>query len=251
WEQRPVIEASLPIMFRRAALLNKLRKEFPHDFNPLQQCQKPVHVFIDNSNILIGFIDCIKAQRGYKKPERVQRPSFSFFHFTIILERSRPVARKVLVGSLPHTPVIDEAKKLQYKCDLLQKIETEGPVEPPKRKRAGSPSSGSDSPSTKNKKRMAKKEQGVDEVLNLKMCESIIDADVPGTLVLASGDGAIGEFSEGFLRTVERALKKGWKVELVTFSANISRSYTDKAFRRLWNRQFTIIHLDQYAEELL
>jgi len=200
---------------------------------------------------LIGFIDCIKAQRGYKKPERVQRPSFSFFHFTIILERFRPVARKVLVGSLPHTPVIDEAKKLQYKCDLLQKIETEAPVEPPKRKRAGSPSSGSDSPTTKYKKRMAKKEQGVDEVLNLKMCESIIDTDVPGTLVLASGDGAIGEFSEGFLRTVERALKKGWKVELVTFSANISRSYTDKTFRRLWNRQFTIIHLDQYAEELL
>ena len=83
------------------------------------------------------------------------------------------------------------------------------------------------------------------------MCESIIDTDVPGTLVLASGDGAIGEFSEGFLRTVERALKKGWKVELVTFSANISRSYTDKTFRRLWNRQFTIIHLDQYVEELL
>lgn len=201
---------------------------------------------------MIGFIDCIKAQRGYKKPERVQWPTFSFFHLTIILERFRPVARKVLVGSLPHTPVIDEAKKLHYKCDLLKKVETEALVKPPKRKRAGSPSSGSDSPSTaKNKLRIAKKEQGVDEVLNLKMCESIIDTDVPGTLVLASGDGAIGEFSEGFLKTVERALKKGWKVELVTFSASISRSYTDKTFRRLWNQQFTIIHLDQYAEELL
>ena len=201
---------------------------------------------------MIGFIDCIKAQRGYKKPERVQWPTFSFFHLTIILERFRPVARKVLVGSLPHTPVIDEAKKLHYKCDLLKKVETEALVKPPKRKRAGSPSSGSDSPSTaKNKLRIAKKEQGVDEVLNLKMCESIIDTDVPGTLVLASGDGAIGEFSEGFLKTVERALKKGWKVELVTFSASISRSYTNKTFRRLWNQQFTIIHLDQYAEELL
>jgi len=51
WEQRPVIEASLPIMSRRAALLSKLRKEFPHDFDPLRRCQKPVHVFIDNSNV--------------------------------------------------------------------------------------------------------------------------------------------------------------------------------------------------------
>ena len=51
WEQRPVIEASLPIMSRRAALLNKLRMEFPRDFDPLRQCQKPVHVFIDNSNV--------------------------------------------------------------------------------------------------------------------------------------------------------------------------------------------------------
>lgn len=51
WQQRPVIEASLPIILRRVTLLNKLRKEFPHNFNPLRQCQKPVHVFIDNSNV--------------------------------------------------------------------------------------------------------------------------------------------------------------------------------------------------------
>jgi len=53
WEQRPIIEASLPIVSRRVTLLNKLRKEFPHDFNPLRQCDKPVHVFIDNSNVCV------------------------------------------------------------------------------------------------------------------------------------------------------------------------------------------------------
>lgn len=98
---------------------------------------------------------------------------------------------------------------------------------------------------------MVKKEQAVDEVLNFKMCESLIDYDEPGTLVLASGDGAVGEFSAGFFVTVERALKKGWNVELVTFSPNVSRSYVNKGFRQCWKDQFSIIYLDQFAEELL
>lgn len=196
-------------------------------------------------------MEYIKTQRGYRKTQRIKRPEFSFFHLKHILERSRPVARRILVGSTPKTSVIDEAKILGYKCDLLEKITKEAPIEPSKRKRSGSSSSGSESSTTKNRIRMMQKEQAVDEVLNFKMCESLIDYNVPGTIVLASGDGAIGEFSDGFFKTVERALNRGWKVELVTFSANVSRSYKEKAFRVRWGKQFTIINLDSFAEELL
>ena len=98
---------------------------------------------------------------------------------------------------------------------------------------------------------MLKKEQAVDEVLNFKICESLIDYDAPATLVLASGDGAIGEFSDGFFKTVERALNRGWNVELVTFSPNVSKSYKGRAFRERWGQRFTIINLDPFVEELL
>ncbi|KAK4913983.1 hypothetical protein LTR28_013715, partial [Elasticomyces elasticus] len=50
---------------------------------------------------------------------------------------------------------------------------------------------------------------------------------------------------------VERALKKGWRVELVSWTANISSMYTRHAFREKWGDKFRVVLLDDYAEELL
>lgn len=51
WEGRPVIEASTT---RRAILVKKLSRLFPNDYSTTTQ-NKPrhVHVFIDNSNVLV------------------------------------------------------------------------------------------------------------------------------------------------------------------------------------------------------
>lgn len=71
------------------------------------------------------------------------------------------------------------------------------------------------------------------------------------TIVLASGDAAEAEYSGGFLKNVERALKKGWKVELVAWSAGLSQDYQSSGFLKRWKDNFTIIELDDFSEELL
>jgi hypothetical protein len=91
----------------------------------------------------------------------------------------------------------------------------------------------------------------VDEILHMKMLESMIDTDLPSTMVLATGDAAVAEYSSGFLRNVERALERGWKVELVAWRRSMSYAYRDKAFRKKWAGQFTIVELDDFQEELL
>ena len=59
------------------------------------------------------------------------------------------------------------------------------------------------------------KEQGVDQALKLEMMNSLADRDVPAVAVLLTGDG-------GFIDTVERLLKRGWGVEVLSFSNGFS-----------------------------
>lgn len=92
-------------------------------------------------------------------------------------------------------------------------------------------------------------EQGVDEILQMKILESLVDTEMPSTVVLASGDAAEAEFSAGFKKTVERALKLGWKVEIVAWSEGLSRDY--RPLSRKWKNQFTTIELDDFCEDLL
>lgn len=196
---------------------------------------------------MIGFLDHIKLKNGYSKFARVQRPAFSFHNLSLILERGRRWQRKILVGSTPITPVITDAQTLGYECSLLEKIDKEATS--PRKKSSGS--SGSSSESTGLRKTVMRKgEQAVDEVLNMKVLESLLDYP-PSTVVLATGDGAVGEFSEGFFKTVERALSRGWSVELVSFSSNTNKSYMDKRFRQRWGNKFIIIPLDYFVDELL
>jgi len=68
---------------------------------------------------------------------------------------------------------------------------------------------------------------------------------------LASGDAAEAEYSGGFLKNVERALSKGWKVELVSWSQGLSTEYRSKPFLKKWKDSFEIIELDDFSEELL
>jgi len=70
-------------------------------------------------------------------------------------------------------------------------------------------------------------------------------------MVLATGDGNTAEHSDGFLAQAERALKKGWKVELVSWKQQTSGGYKNKKFRAKWGEQFRIIELDDYVESLM
>lgn len=100
-------------------------------------------------------------------------------------------------------------------------------------------------------------EQAVDEILQLHMVQSIVDtpvpvgADTPGIMVLATGDGAQTPYADGFHAQVERALKHGWFVEVVSFRQNMSRMWDESNIAPEWRSRFTRIELDPFAEELL
>ncbi|KAK5117143.1 hypothetical protein LTR85_008911 [Meristemomyces frigidus] len=245
-----------------------------------------IHVFVDASNIFIGFTDQLKRSRGI--PQRVQVPpvNLSFDALALLMERRRPIAKRVIVGSTPHLPAFDKAKAVGYECNILEKVMkarelTERQIYFKERDRFGRPNgvsakappannvmpattvsatnghssngsgSGSETTATPQYAPARMIEQGVDEILHLKILESIVDTDTPSTIVLATGDAAQAEYSEGFMAMVERALKKGWKVELVSWSKNISMMYSRREWTEKWGDMFRVVFLDDYAEELL
>ena len=233
-----------------------------------------IHVFVDASNIFIGFHDQLKRARDIPQNVHVPKVDLSFDALALLMERRRPVAKRCLVGSKPHMAAFDVAQRVGYECNILDKVlKARELTERQKyfqerdqkwRSRRNSSytkngnstgdSGGSGSETGNTAPVFAPEkyiEQGVDEIIHLKMMESLVDTETPSTMVLATGDAAQAEYSEGFLRMAERALKKGWKVELVSWSKNISLAYKKAAWQKKWDGRFRIIELDTYAEELL
>jgi hypothetical protein len=212
---------------------------------------------------MIGFHDCVKRFWNIPVTARIRRLPLSFHNFSIVLERGRPVSKRVLAGS-DRFPAIDEAKQLGYETNILERVHKAKEWAPRKKKFLNGNanrslngtgnhlqphSSGSETNTGSPKGRWV--EQGVDEILHLKILESLVDAGTPSTIVLATGDAAEAEYSDGFMKMVERALQRGWTVELVSFTTNTSFAYKRKEFRHKWGSKFVIIELDNYVEHLL
>ncbi|KAJ9604130.1 hypothetical protein H2200_011653 [Cladophialophora chaetospira] len=225
-------------------------------FTPLNVSSIGIHVFVDVSNISIGFHDCLKLARGMSRDARLRRVPLSFHNFSLVLERGRPAAKRVLVGSDKY-PAIQQAKSIGYETNILERVHKAKELTPRQKKfqsRSGGETSGSETnagfPSaTSGPQKWV--EQAVDEILHLKILESLIDAKKPSTIVLATGDAAEAEYSGGFLRMVERALEKGWCVELVSFKLNTSSLYKRREFRSRWGQMFKLIELDPFVEFLI
>ncbi len=203
---------------------------------------------------MIGFHDTLKRARGIPVSRYIRQVPFSFHRLALIMERGRPTAKRVLVGSSPHVPAFNEAKQLGYETCILDKVHKAKELTPRQKKfRNGYGTSGQSSSSETTAVYAPEKwvEQAVDEILHLKILESLVDAADPSTIVLATGDAAEAEYSQGFLRMVERALEKGWSIELVSFAQSISFAYRKKEFRQKWGKKFQIIELDEFCEELL
>ena len=103
--------------------------------------------------------------------------------------------------------------------------------------------------------RVRYREQGVDELLQLKLHQAIADVDVVppnATIVLATGDGNVGQFNEeGFLGCVRTALKKGWKVELYAWEGGLSRSWKREFGEGPHRHRFSIHGLSKFGQDLL
>ncbi|KAF8811123.1 hypothetical protein BYT27DRAFT_7089968 [Phlegmacium glaucopus] len=102
------------------------------------------------------------------------------------------------------------------------------------------------------------REQGVDELLQLKLHQALAATDdVPegSTIVLATGDGNMGEFNEeGFLGPVRTALRRGWKVELYAWEDGLSRAWRREFGEGTeWGRKgmFRVIGMEQFAGSLV
>ena len=113
------------------------------------------------------------------------------------------------------------------------------------------------SPAGKHRRstRVRYREQGVDELLQDKLYQAIADVDaVPpnATIVLATGDGNVGQYSEeGFLGCVRTALEKGWKVELYAWERGLNRSWKREFGKGPHRRQFSIHGLGKFGQDLL
>lgn len=265
-------------------LLNEHPAERPYLVSPMPMVNHSsdpagVHVFVDASNIFIGFNDQLKRERGIPAHWRTgSTADISFDALALLMERRRPVAKRVLVGSLPEVPAFVTARKVGYEVSLLDKVykakelterqiyfkeqdekrnsgkrgSWNGGAKAPPPPAGGSETTANGAAAREPQFAPAKMiEQGVDEILHLKILESVVDAEAPATMVIATGDAARAEYSDGFMAMAERALRHGWKVELVSWSANVSKMYLRSEFRERWGEMFKTVWLDDFAEELL
>lgn len=209
-----------------------------------------LHVFVDLSNIVIGFYDLMKKSRGFKVQKRVKMP-FSFKNFDTILTRGRKVEKRVVAGSVgdhsyKRPDYMNEAAELDYEMCILTRVAKPFSTDAGKKsKKYGRRSEGSGDGFG------SRSEQCVDELLHLKILQSALDVSNPGTMVLATGDAACAEYSDGFKKNTERALAMGWKIELYGWRDNIARDWRDPEFTSKWGSRFRIIELDDFCEELL
>lgn len=229
---------------------------------PVAISQDPVHVFIDNSNILFGFYaycqdKASKFSNDRNNGENAMKPRMSYESLFTILERERNIQRRVLVASSPLYQPLDDAEQTGYEVSILKRVHkakggTSGGNNGTEFFSSSPPSSSlSTTIATPGTATMTKHEQCVDELLHLKILESLLDYSAPSTLVLASGDGKDAEFSQGgFFKCVTRALNLGWKVEVVSWQRQISKNFLDTEFIEKWDGKYGVVFLDWFAREL-
>lgn len=325
-----------PRVLKLRALAHKLRLLFPqdaarlasilrHDFPDEENFVDPrgpsprsndtlVHVFIDHSNILIGFLTYLRRHPTSLVGKASKRLSHAAL--ALILERGRSITRRVLVTSSPLYQPMETAEQLGYEVRIYARVPDMGDGMD-RQPLAGVASSGdssrggsgsSDNKHRKNNSltstskghtrnrssgatsesdpgtgsgfgvssnglstasfngnnslsvtttapRIKYREQGVDELLQLKLHQAIADVDTPpldATIVLATGDGNVGQFNEeGFLGCVRTALKKGWRVELYAWEGGLSRSWKREFLDGPYKDKFTIIGLSKFGPDLL
>lgn len=155
------------------------------------------HVFIDNSNIF-GGAQSMSARVEKHVPWPALRVHFR--NLALLVEGGQEVGSRVLAGSVPpgNDDLWNYARDMKYETNLLRKVE-------------------------KDDGRLG--EQGVDELLHLKIANLLLDSDDAQALVLVTGDGRVSQFGTGFALQAERALKRGWQVEIWSWKSALSPAF--------------------------
>ncbi|KAM0348271.1 hypothetical protein ACHAPU_004239 [Fusarium lateritium] len=200
-----------------------------------------IHVFIDMSNIIIGFQKALRVKFGLSESTRfVPLPQMNLSSFHELLTRDR-YAEWLNVGCSTRPdrgepPFIQELKDLGYRVDLRNRRPEQ---------------SGSNDHTTFEAGGFRYVEDMVDETLQIRIGESVMQYfEMPGTLVIATGDARPAKYSDGFLAYARRALKMGWSVEVVSWKASLSSAWSGLLRDNSIGSRFRIIELDQFLDEL-
>ena len=159
------------------------------------------HVFVDNSNVF-GGAQTMSARVEKHVPWPALRVHFRNLAF--LVEGEQQIGLRVLAGSVPpgNEDLWNYARGLNYETNLLHKIEKyDGGLG----------------------------EQGVDELLHLKIANLLLDSEEPQALVLVTGDGRVSQFGTGFALQAERALKRHWRVEVWSWKSALSLAFSKLA----------------------
>ena len=192
-----------------------------------------IHVFVDASNINIGFLDALKTASGVDLNTKCDgNGALSFDRLAFILERGRKVAQHEIVGSVKADGIMAkymyEAEEMDWKVSapqIVRKVKA-----------------------TRQGMKAANTEQLVDELIHLKMSTAINRIKKPSTMVLATGDANVAEYSDGFAAYAHDALEKGWKVEIISWKKGLSNVW--RKMQQADPDNLKIIFLDDYRHEL-
>jgi hypothetical protein len=184
---------TLTIHEQKAKIFKKLLKNFPAELDIVNSISRlgnkhddGIHIFVDCSNIVIGFYNRLKYNRKISAAAYVRQPPISYHSLALVLERGRRVCRRILVGSNPRPyaserglpDYMQEAEMYGYEVNMLERVQKLKRPTTRKKKHgtgngyatASGQSSGSETPFSGVS---VVAEQGVDEILQMKLLESM------------------------------------------------------------------------------
>ncbi len=150
-----------------------------------------ISLFWDNSNIwLVGRGVCSKSECGDESDFRIH-----FANLFNYVRDNRTVNYAFVGGSIPpqSDSLWNRFKKLRIKVETQERGLSGGEV-------------------------------AVDEAIQLAMANRLLDMPKPETFVLLTGDGTGYNQGKGFIAALERAVKKGCKIEVVSWDAGINKN---------------------------
>ena len=178
--------------------------------------------FLDNSNI---FGDAQRAARNIEKVLTWHCVRVDYRNLFRVLRYGKvDQGTSLLEGSVPpgNEALWDAAREAGFDTTLLRRVSTD----------TG---------------RLA--EQGVDESIYLRISNLILDEETPGTIVIATGDGAQTEQGCSFTDQVVRAAKRRWNVEVWSWQSQLSPRLRDTRIR--FPEQVKILKLDEWYRSII
>lgn len=199
--------------------------------NNILSNKNETYIFIDISNIYVGFYNYIMYNC---KKYKICNPNIDYNTLFTIIEKERNIKKKIIIGSKNK----ENTKKVK-KSEKEKKIFTKSGYE------------------VFLLERINNKEKGVDELLHNKIMETLL-FEIPGTIIIASGDGKPSDYSDNsFYKICLEALKRGWNVTIISWKKQLSKNYIigTELCKMLKDQniknKFNILYLDNHIDELI